>query len=107
MTEAACADSERVSLRFLNQKYGLPVNTVGLTKNLYPTIPTEYVNNCKMGVNFLHSLPIDVQSMLIACIIVSHRATKSKIPPIYGKPFNHGVSYGDVGFKPLASFRTL
>ena len=107
VTNVACADAEKVGLRMLNQRFGLPEGTLKPSKNLYPTIPSAYVDVCKMGANHLHSLPPDVQAMLIACLIVSHNAFKHKIPPAYGKPFNSGVQFGELGFKPLSSFRTL
>ena len=107
VTEAACSQSEKVGLRLLNEKFGLPSGTIEPGKNLYPTIPSEYIGTCRFGINHLHTLPPDVQAMLIACVIVSHRATRHKIPPAYGRPFNVGLQFGSVGFKPLSSFRTL
>ena len=103
----AVLDSEKVQLRALNLKYGLPERSVVPDKNTYPTIPTSYITNCSFGSRYLYNLPLDQQSMIIACALVVARACRSKIPPPHGKAVNSGLLFGDTGFKPLGSFRTL
>ena len=103
----AVLDSEKVQLKALNLKYGLPENKVIPEKNTYPTIPSSYITNCSFGSRYLYNLPLDQQSMMIACALVVARASRSKIPPPHGKAVNSGLLFGDSGFKPLGSFRTL
>ena len=107
VTDAACADAEKVSLRLLNLKYGLPPGFVEPHKHLYPTIPSSYVGVCNLGSNHLYNSPADVQAMLVACLVVAHNAHRTKIPPAYGRPVNHGVQFGEPGFKALSSYKTL
>ena len=107
VVDAAVTDSEKVQMRTLNQKYGLPPGTIAPGKNLYPTIPSEYVGTCNKGDNYLHTLPLDVQSMLVACVVVSQKGTAQKIPTSHGRAFNQGMQFGELGFKSLSSFRTL
>ena len=105
--DTAVSDSEKVNLRTLNQKFGLPDGTINLNKNVYPTIPSEFPATCNKGSDYLHKLPVDVQSMLIACTLVSHRGTAHRLPASYARAFNQGVQFGELGFKGLPSYRTL
>ena len=105
--DTAVADSDKVHLRILNQKFGLPDGTISLSKNVYPTIPSDFPSTCNKGQNYLHKLPIDVQSMMIACVLVSHRGTAQRIPMSHARAFNQGVQYGELSFKGLPSYRTL
>ena len=107
VVDTAVADADRVHLRTLNQKFGLPDGTIALGKNVYPTIPSDFPGTCNKGKNYLHKLPIDVQSMLVACVMVSHRGTAQRIPPPHGRALNAGVQFGELGFKGLPSYRTL
>ena len=108
VTNRAVDDSEKVQLRTLNMKFGVPDGTIQPGKNLYPTLPSHYVGVCNKGSRYLYKLPSDQQAMLIACCIVAHRGTASKMPPSHAKSnVNSGLLFGDNGFRPLGSFRTL
>ena len=108
VTQRSVDDIERVEMRSLNQKYGVPDGTLKLGRNMYPTLPTNYVGLCNKGSRYLYKLPLDQQAMLVACCIVSHRGTAQKLPPAHAKTYvNTGLQFGDSGFRPLGSFRTL
>ena len=108
VTKRSVDDSDKVEMRALNLKYGVPDGTVRLGRNMYPTLPTNYVHLCNKGSRYLYELPLDQQAMLIACCVVSHRGTVQKIPVSHSKPYmNSGIQFGDSGFRPLGSFRTL
>ena len=108
VTQRGVEDVDRVELRSLNQKFGVPDGTLKLGRNMYPTLPTNFVGVCNKGSRYLYKLPLDQQAMLIACCVVSHRGTAQKIPPAHAKTYsNTGLQFGDSGFRPLGSFRTL
>ena len=108
VTKKAVDDSERVQLRSLNLKFGVPDGTIQPGKNLYPTLPSHYVGVCNKGSRYLYQLPTDQQAMLVACCLVAHRGTAQKLPPAHAKTHvNSGLQFGDSGFRPLGSFRTL
>ena len=108
VTKRAVDDADKVQLRALNLQFGVPDGTIQPGRNLYPTIPSHYVGVCNKGSRHLYNLPPDQQAMLIACCVVAHRGTASKLPPAHAKTnVNAGLQFGDSGFRPLGSFRTL
>lgn len=56
VTQKGVEDVGRVELRSLNEKYGVPDGTLRLSRNMYPTIPTNYVGLCNKGSRYLYNL---------------------------------------------------
>ena len=107
MIAAGVRDTDKVAMRTLNQKFGLPLNTIRDTSNMFPTIPTEFIRSCsKKGANF-KKLPLDQQSVLVATVYVMCRASRQAQNKNFGGTVNPGgVIYGDPGYRPLSSFKT-
>ena len=100
-------DSEKVALKTLNTRYGLPADSVKDATKLYPTIPTEFVKKCRKPAGHLGKLPLDQQSCLVAAAYVMCKATnqaKSRHFSVVQNP--SGVLFGDPGYRGLNSYKT-
>ena len=104
---AGVNDSEKVALRTLNSKYGLPESTDFDSSKLYPTIPTKAIKSCRKGIGHLSKLPLDQQSCLVAAAYVMCKADAQTQNRHFGANINPcGILYGDAGYRGLNSFKT-
>ena len=108
MIASGVQDADKVATRSLNLRYGLPVNSVDTSDKLYPTIPTEMVRRCKKPAGHLGKLPFDQQAIMVAAAFVMYKSTLQKSGRHFGTSMNPGtLLFGDPGYRPLTSFKTL
>ena len=100
-------DTDSVSLRYLDQLYGIPCGSVKPGTNLSPQIPIFFVKNCNRGDKYALNLPVDTQSRLAACLVVLKSCRDEINSNKWVKGYNSiGVKYGDKRFINLPTFKT-